>query len=249
MKMTLLEIVQNILSDMDSEEINSISDSNEAEQIAKVIENTYFNLISTRIIPEHAQTIKLVSYSSSARPTHFSFPTRVKNIEFLDYNVSEKVGGVEYKRLTYLEPDSFFALSDKRDSLASNVVQVNDVQADSILLIRNDVMPAYYTSFDDENIVLDSYNSTIDSTLTAAKTRAYGTKYPTFDSFSDTFTPDIDDVMFPYLLAEAKSTAMSLFKSGADPKIEQSARRQKSYVQNDMHRVNKGRPHNNYGRR
>jgi uncharacterized membrane protein len=62
MKMTLLEMVQNILSDMDSEEINSISDSNEAEQIAKVIENTYFNLISTRIIPEHAQTIKLVSY-------------------------------------------------------------------------------------------------------------------------------------------------------------------------------------------
>jgi len=37
MKMTLLEMVQNILSDMDSEEINSISDSNEAEQIAKVI--------------------------------------------------------------------------------------------------------------------------------------------------------------------------------------------------------------------
>ena len=30
-------MVQNILSDMDSEEINSISDSNEAEQIAKVI--------------------------------------------------------------------------------------------------------------------------------------------------------------------------------------------------------------------
>jgi hypothetical protein len=249
MKMTLLTMVQNILSDMDSEEINSISDSNEAEQIAKVIENTYFNLISTRVIPEHAQAIKMVSYSSSARPTHFSFPNRVKNIEFLDYNVSEAVGGVEYKRLTYLEPDEFFGLSDNRNSLAANVVQVNDVQADSILLIRNDVMPEYYTSFDDENVVLDSYKASVDSTLTSAKTRAYGTKYPTFDAFSDSFIPDIDDVMFPYLLAEAKSTAMSLFKSGADPKIEQSARRQKVYVQNDMHKVNKGRPKNNYGRR
>ena len=249
MKMTLLTMVQNILSDMDSEEINSISDSNEAEQIAKVIENTYFNLISTRVIPEHAQAIKMVSYSSSARPTHFSFPNRVKNIEFLDYNVSEAVGGVEYKRLTYLEPDEFFGLSDNRNSLAANVVQVNDVQADSILLIRNDVMPEYYTSFDDENVVLDSYKASVDSTLTSAKTRAYGTKYPTFDAFSDSFIPDIDDVMFPYLLAEAKSTAMSLFKSGADPKIEQSARRQKVYVQNDMHKVNKGRPNNNYGRR
>ena len=249
MKMTLLTMVQNILSDMDSEEINSISDSNEAEQIAKVIENTYFNLISTRVIPEHAQAIKMVSYSSSARPTHFSFPNRVKNIEFLDYNVSEAVGGVEYKRLTYLEPDEFFGLSDNRNSLAANVVQVNDVQADSILLIRNDVMPEYYTSFDDENVVLDSYKASVDSTLTSAKTRAYGTKYPTFDAFSDSFIPDIDDVMFPYLLADAKSTAMSLFKSGSYPKIEQSARRQKVYVQNDMHKVNKGRPKNNYGRR
>jgi len=34
----------------------------------------------------------------------------------------------------------------------------------------------------------------------------------------------------------------------ADPKIEQAARRQKVYVQNDMHKVNKGRPKNKYGR-
>ncbi len=249
MKMTLLEMVQNILSDMDSEEVNSITDSNEAEQIAKVVENTYFNLIATRFIPEHAQAIKLTSFSSSARPTHFSFPSRVKNIEFLDYNVSKAVGGVDYKRLTYLEPDNFFALSDGRDSLASNIKQVADVQADSTLLIRNDVMPTYYTSFDDENVVLDAYMSSVDATLTSAKTRAYGVKFPTFDSFSDTFTPDIDEVMFPYLLAEAKGTAMSLFKTGPDPKIEQVARRQKVYVQNDKHKVNRGRPHNNYGRR
>jgi hypothetical protein len=32
MKRTLLQIVQNILSDMDSEDVNSISDSVEAEQ-------------------------------------------------------------------------------------------------------------------------------------------------------------------------------------------------------------------------
>ena len=242
-------MVQNILSDMDSEEVNSITDSNEAEQIAKVVENTYFAMIATRFIPEHSQTLKLTSFSSSARPTHFSFPARVKKIEFLDYNVSKSVGGVEYERLTYLEPDQFFALSDGRDSLASNVKQVADVEADSTLLIRNDVMPKYYTSFDDENVVLDAYMSTVDSILTSAKTRAYGTKYPTFNVSSDVFTPDIDDVMFPYFLAEAKSTAMSLFKTGTDPKVEQVARRQKVYVQNDKYKVNRGRPHNNYGRR
>ena len=54
-------MVQNILSDMDSEEVNSVSDTNEAEQIAEVLEATYHNMVSSRFIPEHSQTIKLVS--------------------------------------------------------------------------------------------------------------------------------------------------------------------------------------------
>jgi hypothetical protein len=249
MKMTLLEMVQNILSDMDSEEINSISDSNEAEQVVQVIKASYFNMIASRFIPELAQILKLTSLSQSARPTHFQFPTRVKNVEFLDYNISKVVGGVKYERMKYISPDEFFSVSDGRDSEASNVVKVLDVEADSTLLIRNDVHPSYYTSFDDEHVVFDSFDSSVDSTLLASKTRGYGVKYPTFDTTSDGFVPDIDDTMFPFLLAESKSTAMSLFKSGSDPKIEQAARRQKNYVQNDMYKVNAGKPKNNYGRR
>ena len=249
MKMTLLEMVQNILSDMDSEEINSISDSNEAEQIVQVIKTSYFNMIASRFIPEHSQAIKLNSLSQSARPTHFVFPARVKNLESLSYNVSEVTGGVEYRRLQYLTPDEFFGVSDNRNSEASNTIKVLDVQADTTLLIRNDVMPSYYTTFDDEHIVLDSYKSTVEATLPSSKTRAYGVRYPTFDTTSDGFVPDIDGTMFPFLLAESKSTAMSLFKSGSDPKIEQAARRQKSYVQNDMHREKVGRTKNDYGRR
>tara|TARA_R110001606_G_C15298875_1_gene642356 strand:+ start:271 stop:1020 length:750 start_codon:yes stop_codon:yes gene_type:complete len=249
MKMTLLEMVQNILSDMDSEEVNSISDSNEAEQVVQVIKASYYNMIASRFIPELAQIIKLDSLSQSARPTHFQFPTRVKNIEFIDYNISEVSGGVKYDRMKYISPDEFFSVSDRRDSEAGNVVKVPDVDAGSTLLIRNDVFPTYYTTFNDEHIVFDSYKSSIEATLQSSKTRGYGVKYPTFDTTSDGFVPDIDATMFPFLLAESKSTAMSLFKSGSDPKVEQAARRQKSYVQNDMHRANVGKPKNNYGRR
>ena len=53
MKRTLLSMVQSILSDMDSEDVNAISDSIEAQQVASVIEDTYFNLVSARDIPEH----------------------------------------------------------------------------------------------------------------------------------------------------------------------------------------------------
>lgn len=96
---------------------------------------------------------------------------------------------------------------------------------------------------------MDSFNKDRDNTLQESKSRAYGTVYPVFE-LVDTFVPQVDAVMFPYLIAEAKSTAMSLLKGSSDPKIEQAARRQKNYIQNDKFRTQKEPQRlSNYGRR
>ena len=95
---------------------------------------------------------------------------------------------------------------------------------------------------------MDSYKSTIDSTLQQSKVRAIGTVTPVFDSTSDSYVPDIDGVLFPYLIAEAKSTCFSVLKGGVDQKIEQSARRQKSAVRNDMYRNKRPKNWSTYGR-
>jgi hypothetical protein len=127
-------------------------------------------------------------------------------------------------------------------------ISVNSVNGNVPVLIRNDKAPSYFTLFDDEHVVMDSYDSTISQTLTSSKTRCYGHKIPSF-TISDDFTPDVDEVLFPYLIAESKSTCFSLFKNGVDQKIEQAARRQKSYVQNDMHRLKQSNKRPTYGRR
>ena len=243
MKRTLLQIVQNILSDMDSEDVNSISDSIEAEQIASVIRDVYYNMVSTRMIPEHQELIRLVSLSNSARPTHFQVPESVKRIDFLRYNIST-TNGTEFKEIEYIEPLVFLTLNRDGD----NVDTVYDVNGNTPILVRNDKTPDYYTSFDDLHIVMDSYDSNVDNILAESKTQALGHKVPDF-SISDNFTPDLDEVLFPYLIAESKSTCFSLFKSGVDQKIEQAARRQKSYMQSDMYRVKKENKRPYYGRR
>ena len=243
MKRTLLQIVQNILSDMDSEDVNSISDSIEAEQIASVVRDVYYNMVSTRMIPEHQELTKLVSLSNSARPTHFQVPESVKRIDLLRYNIST-TGGTDFKEIKYIEPLLFLTLNKD----GGNTATVYDVNGNTPILIRNDKMPDYYTSFDDLHIVMDSYNSSVDNILSANKTQALCHKIPTF-TISDSYTPDIDEVLFPYLIAEAKSTCFSLFKSGVDQKIEQAARRQKSYMQSDMYRVKKENKRPYYGRR
>lgn len=243
MKRTLLQIVQNILSDMDSEDVNSISDSIEAEQIASVVRDVYLNMVSTRMIPEHQELMRLVSLSDSTKPTHFQVPDGVKRIDLIRYNV-KTTSGNEFREIEYIEPLTFLTLNNEGD----DVIVVNDVNGSTPILIRNDKMPNFYTSFDDLHIVMDSYDSAVDQILAESKTQALGHKVPTF-TISDNFTPDIDAVLFPYLIAEAKSTCFSLFKSGVDQKIEQAARRQKSYMQSDMYRVKKENKRPYYGRR
>lgn len=236
-------MTQSILSDMDSEGVNSIADTVEAMQVASVIEDTFYNIISARDIPEHRQLVKLVSLSDSAKPTHFQYPSNIRKLEEIRYNrSSDSISN--YSLVSYVEPMEF--LNRMSDS-STNTLKVSDVAGGTDIFVRTDVAPTYYTSFDDDHIVMNSYDSSVESTLKASKTRAFAYILPTFNQ-TDSFEPDLDDVMLSYLLAESKSTCFSLFKSGVDPKVDQAARRLKSYVQNDMYKTKKPNKRPTYGR-
>lgn len=242
-KYTLLEMVQKILSDMDAEPVNALSETTESDQVASIIEDTYYALITNRTIPEHKGLIKLTAFADSTKPTHFKYPDNVNNVVSVWYDTSSD-GSFEYSVVEYLQPLDFLHYIDNVQDDYQSVVDVN---GGTTLRIANNKQPEYYTSFDDTNIVMDSWDSSVDSTLQTSKSRAFGTTYPTF-TLSDSFVPDIDENVFPYLLAESKSTAMSLLVGGSDPKIEQQARRQKSYIQNDRYRTQQANKWSHYGR-
>lgn len=240
MKTTLLQIVRSILSDMDSEDVTSITDTVEAQQIASVVEDTYFNIIAARDIPEHRRLLSLVALGDTAKPTHFKYPTDTKKIIRLEYNVGT-VANKDFKELKYVDPLVFL------DRMSEDDVLVETFEGNVDIYVANDRDPSYYTSFDDEYIIVDAYDVAEETSLQAAKTRAWGSVYPTF-SQTDAFEPDLDNTLMPLLLAEAKSTCFSLFKGGSDPKVEQSARRLKSYVQNDMYKTKQANKRPYYGR-
>lgn len=243
-KKTLLEIVQEILSDMDSEDVNSISDTLEADQVAQIVENTFYNIVATREIPEHYELMKLTALADTDYPTHFHYPDNVRRIDRIDYDVSDD-GSFEYRTIEWRDPLVFLSLID---GISSDYDSVTDKNGGTNLRIRNNKQPQWFTSFDDYYIVMDSYDSSIDSTLQESKTRALGVKYPVF-SKTDSYTPDLDADMFRYLINESKSVAQSLLKGGSDPKTEQAARRQKSYIQNDRYNSGNKRVWNDFGRR
>lgn len=242
-KKNLIGIVQEILSAMDSEAVNSISDSEEAGQVADIVESTFYSIIATRDIAYHERLLRLTALSDSEYPTSFELLDSVKSITKVWYNV-ETVAAPSFRDLTFLEPAEFV---DRLDGATEDYVVVSEPVTGAPLKVRTTAHPQYWTSFDDTYIVMDSYNSDVEATLQNSKVRALGSVFPEF-SKTDTYTPELAPQYFPYLINEAKSVAFDVLKGGTTPKVDQAARRQKAYIQNDKYRNRREPNWSNYGR-
>lgn len=246
-KMTLLEIVQDVLNDMDSDEVNGIADTVEATQIANICRSVYYDVITTVDLPEHAELMTVTGLSDSTKP-NFMDANSITEIKELRYNVSETAGELSYKLIDFIPPNEFIQKIVKRDTTASEVIIVTDPTSGISLPILNNKMPDYYTSFDDRYLCFDSYDSTIDSTLQTSKTMVFGIKIPSF-TMSNSAVPDMDDTIFPYYLAEVKIRALSLLKGGADPSVAEFARKHRYFQKNNRWKTGEQRILNDYGRR
>ena len=85
MKMSLLEMTQDILSALNSDMVNSISDTPESLQVAQCIKNTYFNMLGRYDMPEHNQLFNLNASNDTTKPVLMYRPDGVTRIEWIDY--------------------------------------------------------------------------------------------------------------------------------------------------------------------
>jgi hypothetical protein len=85
MQMTLLDMTQNILSALSSDEVNSISDTTESMQVATIIRNKYFDIINRVDLTEHDQLIQLDPSLDPTIPVQMFVPDGVAEIKWLKY--------------------------------------------------------------------------------------------------------------------------------------------------------------------
>ena len=249
-KLTLLDMVQNILSAMDSDHVNSIGDTVESDQVATIIKETYFDLISNVIdVPEHEEIVNLTALADTNHPTWFQFPANVKRITLFKYNNATVADtDLRYVEVKHKTPVDFEKYVNARTESDTNVVAYTDFNAGKLLII-NDKHPQYWTTFDDKYLICDSFLNTVDSTLQSSKTFCLCLTEPTW-THSDTFTPDLDAEFFPLFLAEAKSTCFVNLKQVANAKEEKKARRQLTHIHNKAHKkaVDRHAAQPDYGR-
>jgi hypothetical protein len=250
-KLTLLDMTQRILSDMDGDAVNSITDTDEALQVAGVIRDTFYDLVSNETVPEHLELFQFEALGDSSKPNYLQYPATVTELNWFKYDnrASASDTKVNYTEIEYVSPEDFLKRIEMRDSSASNVTSVSDTSGVTFL-VRTDLNPSYWTTFDDEYIVCDSYNSSIDNTLQKSKSQGYGKVEPTF-TLSDSFIPDMDVDVFPLLLSTAKAIAFVNMKQQNNPAASAISRRHIVRHQNNRHRLKKANEVNypNYGRK
>lgn len=255
MKYNLLSLTQAVLSSMDSDEVNSISDTTESAQVATLIRGVYFDILERAELPENKTLFNLSASGDAAKPVLMTVPDNIDSVLWLKYNKATTTNTYpQFKDLQFLPLDDFLNWMYMQNTTSANTGNfAHTIGTSTITFIyKNNLAPCRYTTFDDSTIIFDSYDITVDATLQGSKTLGYGKTVIPF-LMVDTFDfPSLDEPQHALLLNEAKATAWAELKQTQHAKAEKAAHRQWSSIENTKFRAEQDRAFDelpNYGRR
>lgn len=237
---TLNEMVSQILSALDGDEITSIEDTVEAMQVANLIKGVYYDIATDLGVPEHETLFKLNESGDTLQPVLMTVPSNVTRISSVKYD--NKVSTDTYSDFLEVKFLPFQDFYDRQQGLNQNTSDVgemtytNNVTQSFKMMYWTDRFPSYYTSTDDYTLIFDAYDSSEESYLQKANTQCQGSVYPTF-VVEDAFTPDLDPTGFSYLINKAKTRAFMELKQMANQESAAESRRQKIINQKLQRRV------------
>ena len=211
-KKTLLEITQNILEEMGSDNVTSISDTTESSQVAAFVRQAFEYLMNNRNWDFNRIVTTLESPSNSATPTTFNLPANMQEIIWMKYDNNYVV---------YLTPQEFDDLVLGRDTNLSIVTSGG---------FFNDRDPAYWTSYNEAQVVMDAFNSTEGNNLLESRLRVYAYTEPSW-THSDTFYPPVPLKYFNLLEDEARSLCYNFILKQPSGKIEKSLLNRQAQMQ------------------
>lgn len=223
-KPTLLDLVQDILSDADGDQVDSISDTIESDQCARVIRDVFRNITDLYDFDYH-EGIKQLTATSSSTPTIMERLENMHSVEWVMYDKRNSAGASQdYQYVHYMQPEEFVARTSKREA-SDSTVETMTLDSGHELLIRNDKAPTYYTFLQGyEDFVFDSYNSALETNLQQSKSLCYATTKPDL-TLSDAAVIDLPRHLFTLLRNWSRVLFFDLYKGGATREMEQMKRR------------------------
>lgn len=231
-----LQIVQLILSAMDSDEVNSITDTPEAAQVSLMAQSVFYDICVDLNLPSQHRIFQLTPSGDVAKPVLMTVPASpIRKIDWIKYdNIDTTLGETtaNYVDCTFVTLEDFMA---RQQGYRLNTQNVGEMQFTSNgqtfkTMYQSNQFPLYFTSFDDHTFIFDSYRSDIDTTLQQSKTMASGYIYQTY-TLSDTFTPPLEPDQFSYFINKLKLRAFNELKQQENKEAAMETRRQKIITQ------------------
>lgn len=213
---------------MDSDEINSISDSVESQQVVAVIKTVYDDLISRGDLTANKTIFNLTASGDNTKPVLMTKPLTIDRIEWIKYNtIADGETDTTWAEMQYLPVSDFMDFIHMYSVSETNVDSFTHISDGFTFTFnyKNDTPPAYYTSFDGNTLIFDAYDSEVDTTLQGVKTICYGQKRTEFTEEDSFDFPALQPQQFSLLLNEAKSLAWVELKQTPHQKAEVTARR------------------------
>lgn len=233
MKMTLLEMVQNILSSINGDDVNSIGDTTQSQAVAEEVKTAYYVLLEQQDQPYQKEAVQLLASQNPSMPTHMKLSDNIKQLSWVKYNNIQD-GKNNWENVEYLDPEEFLihSLNISNKDTSKEVIDFSDVK----IYVGTNQSPRHYTTFDEEWLIFDSYRSSVEDTLQETNTLAWAFTVPKWE-MKDSFVPKLRVDLFPLLLAESKDAVFRNQKQVASSKDEQRSRRLITQHQNRSHRL------------
>lgn len=181
MKQSLLEIVQDMLSAIDSENVNSVGETEEAGQCVLIANRAYQNMMAGRRW-KHLKTFSRLEASTNLN--ELKGPAGTVAID--PYNLY-----YDTQQVWYMDAADFLQFTISRPT-DSTITEINDLK------VYNDRDPQFFTSDNDEILKFDAIPNAI-SGLDASKSRAIIYLAPTSKLTDDDEYFQLPAVCFPAL--------------------------------------------------
>lgn len=238
MNQNLLEIVQIILSALDSDEVNSIDDTVESMQVATLLKQLFYDMATDLDLREHEGMMEINASLDPLKPTIMTIPSDASDILWVKYDCREDGDTTPlYKEIKFLPFDEFLQITQgQRGNSNTGVMTITQGTETFDIIYRNDKHPQFFTTVDGSTLIFDSYDVSIDDTLVKNKTMAFGNKYPAF-TLSNTFVPDLDPTQFSYFINKAKVRAFQELKQMQNPEAISETRKQRIVHQARQYRT------------
>lgn len=235
MKRTLLYTVQRVLEKLNLDPVNSIEETVDSLLVSREAESTFYDLMTRAEWEEQIDLLKVTSVSDLSQPTVLKLDTDVHNITSFRYDVTTPDDDNKIIReITWLEPEDFLKRSYQLNSSNDEVDEV--LYKDIPILIVNNRMPKYYTSFDNEFLVFDSYDKDVEDTLVGSKTICYGKTVPSWLQ-EDEFEIPVQDSLFPLYLSMLASACSIYMNSEVNQEDERRQARAMSRMRREQIRT------------